>query len=175
MKKIIAGIALATASSLSFAGGWSGSLGYSQMDVSGEYDLGAIEGSVQYQFESNSIYTSGIAVDLAIGVSDDSIREDGINYTAELENYLALSYVGQVDFNDLVYGTFNIGYARSEGEVEAESMGVSASASGTENDFVYGIGIGFNATEKFAIELDYRDTGSDIDSSIIGLSARFHF
>ena len=171
MKKLIAGLVLSAASGAAFAGDWSASAGYTQIDASSEFDLGALELSAVYQFESDSNYTNGIEISFAYGVSDDSVDTFFGDVTIELDNFISVSYLGQVDFNETVYGLVSIGYARAE----AEASGFGASASDSENDYVFGVGLGFNISEGAAIELDYRDTGDDIDFSMIGLGIRFDF
>lgn len=174
MKKILTGLALLSISSFSLAEGWNGGIAYAQIgsnDDELDITLGAIELSLGYEFTSSSAYTSGIDLDLAFGMSDDSVDAGFFDIDVELDQMISLSYVGSYAFNENFYGLFNVGYADAEITGSVSSVSVSAS----ESDFIAGVGLGYSFNDSTALEVKYRQTGSDIDFDLLSLGLTVNF
>ena len=148
---------------------WVYGAGYVNMSDEGDgidISLGAVAGSVGYVFD-NETFRLVPELRVGFGLSDDDVRISGVTVDVEIESFLALSVMAQLDLGDSVYVYAQPSYANLE--IEASSGGFSESDS--EWEFGLGAGLGFRVSETASVELGY-ETYDGLDVFAISLKFR---
>ncbi|WP_051252482.1 porin family protein [Ferrimonas kyonanensis] len=133
---------------------------YNFMEVDGgpSVDIGALSGRLGYEFNRN------VAVEarLGMGVSDDTLM--GVDI--ELNYYYGVYLRGQMPMDSGFTPYVIAGYTK--GELEASNDFDKAKED--ENDFSYGIGVDFAATDNLDVGLEYMMYLDKKDVEVSGFS-----
>ncbi|MDR9390348.1 MAG: outer membrane beta-barrel protein [Wenzhouxiangella sp.] len=164
LKALLLGFALLLSANASaqFVSG----LGYYHVHQSDlDLDVGALAGSVGYQFDLNDAVSIVPELRGGIGLQEDT----ALGVDVKVDNLIAAAVRVQWAVSDPVYLYTVASYG--EYEFKFDGRGISSfNLSGDDSGF--GGGLGFNLADEFSIEAGYEDiAGLDIFSA----SARFRF
>ncbi len=138
-----------------------------------EISLGALFGSIGYQFKLSENVFFLPELRYGVGISDDTVSMDGINVDVELDNYVALSAKGLWHATDQVYVYAMPSFAKVEMSATATYMGYTASESDTSDwEFGLGLGIGYLLSPTTGLEMSLEQFDG---TNVFSLGAKFAF
>ena len=117
-----------------------------------DVDLGVLVGSVGYQFAPNDAIRIVPEVRGGIGVTDESI----LGAEIKIRNVVAAALRVELAISEPVYLYTVSSYGEYEFKAEDRVLG---SATVSDDDFGFGGGVGFNASQELAFEAGYEDVG----------------
>ena len=144
------------------------SAGYLELIDLGGVDLGAIYGSVGYEFDLGPNVSVTPEFRAGFGVKDDTVREFGVNVDLELTRLLgfATRFTYTADNGLYAYGTTSyVNY-----EAKASAQGLSEKEDTWE--FGIGAGVGFLFTPQAGFEVQYENVDSE---DVVSAAFRFRF